>query len=69
VEVGLEICGLLVPADEEAPETVEPRVGAFDDPASGLPAGLVEFGLRLLLAPCVQVQLKPVFCGQPSGSG
>ena len=36
-EVG--VCAFL-PAGEDAPEAIEPGVGAFDDPAAGAEAGL-----------------------------
>lgn len=43
MEHGEVVLGLLLPADEEAPESVEPGVGSFDDPATGTIAG---FGLE-----------------------
>ena len=46
-EVGV---GPLLPADEEAAEAVEPRLGALDDPAAGSVAGLALDRLRLFAA-------------------
>ena len=46
-EVGV---GAFLPAGEDATETVEPGVGALDDPAAGAEAGLALDRLRLLAA-------------------
>ncbi len=46
-EVGV---GAFLPADEDAPEAVEPGVGALDDPATSAKAGLALERLRLLAA-------------------
>ena len=43
-EVGV---GVFLPAGEDAAETIQPGVGAFDDPAAGAEAGLVFDRLRL----------------------
>ena len=43
-EVGV---GAFLPADEDAAETIQPGVGALDDPAAGAGAGLVFDRLRL----------------------
>ncbi len=42
-EVGV---GAFLPAGEDAAETIQPGVGAFDDPAAGAEAGLVFDRLR-----------------------
>ncbi len=47
-EVGV---GVFLPAGEDAAETVEPGVGAFDDPAAGAEAGLVFDRLGLFATP------------------
>jgi hypothetical protein len=46
-EVGV---GAFLPASEDAAETVQPGVGAFDDPAAGAKAGLTLDQLRFLSA-------------------
>ena len=46
-EVGV---GAFFPAGEDAPEAVQPRVGALDDPAAGAEAGLVLDRLRFFAA-------------------
>ena len=46
-EVGV---GAFLPAGEDATEAIQPRVGAFDDPAAGAEAGLAFDCLRLLAA-------------------
>lgn len=50
VEHGKVVLALLLPADQDAAEAVEPGVGALDDPAAGAEAGLVFERLRLLAA-------------------
>ena len=44
------VLGLLLPADEQLAEAVEPRVGALDDPAAGAEAGLALDRLRFFAA-------------------
>lgn len=46
-EVGV---GAFLPADEDAAEAIQPRVGALDDPAAGTEAGLAFERLRFLAA-------------------
>jgi hypothetical protein len=41
VEHGEVVLGLLLPADEDPAEAIQPGVGALDDPAAGAEAGLV----------------------------
>ena len=47
-EVGV---GAFLPADEDAAETIQPGVGAFDDPAARAEAGLAFDRLRLFATP------------------
>jgi hypothetical protein len=46
-EVGV---GAFFPASEDAPEAIQPGVGAFDDPAAGAEAGLVLDRVRFFAA-------------------
>jgi hypothetical protein len=41
VEHGLIVLGLLLPANEQSPEAIDPGMDAFDHPAPGLVVGIV----------------------------
>src|SRR5919112_2770571 len=63
-----EVAGrLLLPADQDAAEAVEPRMGAFHDPAPRPGAG-VALGLDLLAARA-QVEREAEFGGEPGHLG
>jgi hypothetical protein len=49
MEEGEIVVGFLFPTGEESTKAVDPRVGSFDDPASGTKAGLA-FAFDFLLA-------------------
>lgn len=62
------VLGALLPAHEQAPEAVEPGVGALDHPTPGAVAGLVPDGVGLLAAGA-KVQGEAELGGEGAGLG